>query len=251
MRVLLAAWLCCLPARAQETLVSATPGEVPIILSAPHGGRSPIPGVPERQNRSVASFVTVGDVYTAELTEAVAAAMKRRPYTVVARFHRRFLDANRPLVDACEDPAASSVYARYHDTLSDYSAQVQRRWDRGLVVDLHGQKAEPDGIFRGTQNGRTVATLVRRYGPPAMEGPSSVLGVLAGLGYRVLPLEFAAPENDSFDGGYIVQTYGGGPIDAIQLEFGRELRSPERLQRTAQDLAQALDTFLSTYLTEH
>jgi N-formylglutamate amidohydrolase len=251
MRRLLGALLVCCPAVAQETLVSAHAGEVPIILSAPHGGRLPIPGVPERQNRAVAGFVTVGDVYTAELAQEVAAAMKRRPYTVVAGFHRRFLDANRPLSGAAESPLAEPVYQQYHGALANYSEEVQRRWGRGLVVDIHGQKAEPDGIFRGTQNGRTVATLVRRHGPAAVEGPSSVLGVLATLGYRILPLEFVAPENDSFDGGYIVQTYGGGPIDALQLEFGRELRSPAQLRRTANNLAQALDTFLAAYLQEH
>lgn len=251
MRIALLILLCCVPARADDQLLLLQSGEVPIVLSAPHGGHLPIPGVEPRQDRQVPGFVTTGDLYTAQLAERVAQGMQRRgarPYLVVAGFHRRYLDANRPLQAASESPAAAALYQQYHGALAGHCAEVKRRWGAGLVVDFHGQKADPEAIFRGTKNGATVASLLHRHGSAGVVGPQSLLGVLAALGYRIVPTELAVPENQSFEGGYIVQTYGGGPVDAIQLELGRHLRDPQRQDRTADDIASALVTFLQAYL---
>src|SRR5438045_2383400 len=107
--LILTAWcVAAIPATPADTkpeahpLVVATEGKLPIILSAPHGGEMPIPGVPERKGdaleRGPGKFVTARDTGTQELALALADAIEKRmgqrPYLVAAKFHRKYADAN-------------------------------------------------------------------------------------------------------------------------------------------------------------
>lgn len=241
-----------------ENLVTVATGELPIVLSAPHGGRRAIPNVPERQGGDdVRRFVDRADDGTDRLADALAEAIEervgKRPYVVVARFHRKYVDANRPARDAYETPAAKPVYDAYHRALDRARADVIERWGRGVLIDLHGQAAEPRAIFRGTQNGETTKHLVNRFGRESLIGRSSVLGQLARQGVAVIPAVGTPDrEHPAYDGGHIVQTYGSsnsGTLDAIQLELGRELRVPQRARvETADKLAIAITAFAKEYL---
>src|SRR5438132_1609741 len=84
---------------AADELITIVRGELPIIISAPHGGRRSIAGVPERTNKDATRFVAVRDENTAEIAEALASEIEKRlggkPYLVIARFERKYIDANR------------------------------------------------------------------------------------------------------------------------------------------------------------
>jgi N-formylglutamate amidohydrolase len=245
---------------APETskLVFVRQGGLPIILSAPHGGASALPGVPVREGVGVAKFAKARDGNTAELTERLAAEIERalggRPYVVLARFGRKFLDVNRPPSGAYESDKARPYYEAYHQALEGACREVQKEWGRGLLLDIHGQKGYPDALVRGTQNGKTVTLLRQRHGPAALSGPHSVLGHLEKAGYQILPRPGSRDEEPPrYRGGYIVQTYGshqGHGIDAIQLEFGTRYREKGRLGRTAKDLAEAVRVFYRHYVQE-
>lgn len=106
-------------------------------------------------------------------------------------------------------------------------------------------------MHRGTQNGATVAALVRLRGEAALTGPQSIFGALHGKGYPVFPpnTPVGSPREDKrYNGGYTVQTYGSGNpdgIDAIQIEIGRNLRTdPEFIGA----LAEAVVVFYKTCL---
>jgi N-formylglutamate amidohydrolase len=245
------------PASAQADHVSSRwltlwAGMVPIIIAAPHGGRAPLPGIPPRRGVGVAQFTTERDSNTAELAELVAGKLsgelEARPFLVVARFERKFVDVNRAESEAFESQEARPHYQAYHRALGDAAARVKEVWGGGLLLDIHGQGAEADTIFRGTNNGRSVAALRRRFGAAALVGPKSILGQMAGLGYRIAP---ADDHETRYTGGYTTQTYGshrGTAIDAIQLEFGANLRRQANLERTATDLARAIEIFAREYL---
>jgi N-formylglutamate amidohydrolase len=230
-------------------LVLAEAGALPLLLTAPHGGVQAIPGIPARVQGT-----TVRDAGTSELVERVAAGLHerlgRRPYVVVARFSRRFLDANRPQPEAMESPDALPVYRAYHGRIAEFVAEMKSRFPRGaLLLDMHGQGRAPDTIFRGTRDGLTVRALLARHGPGALQGADSLIGLLASKGYRVDPPigSESRREDRRFDGGHTVATYGShhaGGIDAMQLEFGRHLRADARLPT---DVADALVAFLSRH----
>lgn len=253
------------PARGEEptakTMVIAQAGGLPIILSAPHGGTGIVPGVPERKGdgveRSGRGFVAVRDTGTEELTLELAAAiearMGRKPYYVVAQFHRKYIDANRPPKVAYEHPDAKPYYERYHGTLARYATQVRDKFGSGLLLDIHGQSSARDTIFRGTQNGETVALLAQRHGAGAQVGPKSFFGLLAAAGCKVHPIG-EGNEQAGFTGGHIVQTYGGKfhyGLDAIQLEFGADYRAAANRKATAAKVADAVVKFSRLYLPGH
>jgi len=227
-------------------------GMLPIIIAAPHGGRMPIPGIPPRRGVGVGQFTTERDSNTSELAELIAAKLSAnltaRPFLVVAHFERKFIDVNRAESEAFESPEARPHYEAYHRALRDAAAQVKELWGGGLLLDIHGQGTEPDTIFRGTHNGRSVEALRRRFGAAALVGSKSILGQMVALGYRVAP---ADDHETRYTGGYTTQTYGshrGTAIDAIQLELGANLRRRANLERSATDLARAIEIFSREYL---
>jgi N-formylglutamate amidohydrolase len=229
-------------------LVEAEAGDLPIILTAPHGGSEEIPDVAPR-----ATGTTSQDARTLEITRALKARLGaqycQQPYAVMARFHRRYLDANRPEPDAYEQPAARPHYVAYHETIRAYVDEVRRRFpDGAILVDIHGQSEDPGTIHRGTQNGRTVARLLERQGDGALVGEHSIFGRLQGLGYQVFP-PVPPPgnqrEHPAYNGGYTVQTYGSHHaegIDAIQIELGMDLRRPATMAQLVDDLAESIES---------
>jgi N-formylglutamate amidohydrolase len=248
--------LICGAARAAfaaepDNLVIARTGNLPILLTVPHGGLEAIPGVPVRSRG-----ITGTDAYTIELAEGLAKhlenALGAQPYVVATRFSRKFIDANRPEAEAFESPDAKPAYDAYHNRIRFFIAQIKERFPRGAVLlDIHGQSGDPDALHRGTQNGATVADLLRSRGPAALTGPNSILGVVQSKGYKVFPPNTTLgnpPEDRRYNGGYTVRTYGSsGPegLDAFQLEVGRDLR------RDAQFIAalgEAVVVFYKAYL---
>jgi N-formylglutamate amidohydrolase len=230
-------------------LVTSSPGSLPLILTAPHGGTETIGFISPRVNG-----VTGRDTGTSELVEKVAGVIEARtgkkPYVVIARFSRKYLDANRAPADAMESQAALPAYERYHGRIAEFVEEVRAKYpDGALLVDVHGQDQEPSTIFRGTRAGLTAKALVARHGAAALQGEKSVTGLLEAKGYRVVPSTTAESlrEDRRYDGGYTVFTYGSqrpGGIDAIQLEFGRLYR--EQKASLADDLADALLEFMKT-----
>ncbi len=228
---------------------------LPIILSAPHGGRQPIPEAPVRRGVGVAQFTTGRDNNTGELAERIAAKLEERfgakPFLIIALFERKYVDANRPSARAYESDQGKLHYESYHRELRAACERVRREWYRGLLLDIHGQGTGVDTIYRGTSNGKTVMSLVGRFGRAAVSGAASMLGQLEQKGYKVFPPTDKSYEEKHYTGGYIVQTYGSHRetgIDAIQLEIGTNLRKLAVLDRTAADLADAIAVFAKEYL---
>lgn len=253
MRRLLFLLLAGAPAVAAQAsdLVLSQPGNLPILLTVPHGGLRPVPNVVQRTRG-----ITSTDGYTIEIAQAVAkhleASLGARPYLVAARFTRKHIDANRAPANAYESPHAKATYDAYHGEIRRYIAEIKAKHPQGaLLLDLHGQSDDPAVLHRGTQNGATAAALLRKHGPDALTGPKSIFGVIQASGFKVFPpngpIGFP-PEDRRFNGGYTVQTYGSrNPqgLDAIQLEPGRDLRKDPRF---AAALGEAIATFRQAYL---
>ncbi len=245
-----------------EDFVTVQKGTLPIIVSAPHGGRKKVPDVPERLGIGVANFTTVLDTNTSELTEKFVAELQThldgKPWVVIARFERKYLDVNRAREQSYESDKAKPYYDAYHEPLEAACKAVKEKFGRGILLDIHGQGEFPGAICRGTQNGKTVSLLRERFGSTSVTGKKSILGLLQRSGYKILPSCDADPktkEEAKFSGGYIVGNYGshtGYGIDAIQLEFGSYLREKDKdkYARTASDLADAVAIFHDEFLKD-
>lgn len=243
-----------------EKLMILQEGKLPIILSAPHGGRTKIADTPLREGKDItgAKFTTVRDDNTMELTEKLATAIEKqfgaKPHVVIAKFERKYLDVNRVAREAYESDKAKPYYEAYHAALQKAVDAVKKDYGRGLLLDIHGQGSAPDTIIRGTVNGKSVAHLVDRFGRPALTGPKSILGVLEKAGYKIEPANDAKDQKETrLNGGHITQHYGSsnsGIIDAIQFELGGDLRKTANHDKLAKDIAEAVAVFAKEYLPE-
>ena len=246
--------MCALvpPGAASEpgthALVDSRPGTLPLILTAPHNGDQRPDSAPLRRHGE-----TVRDVRTAQLALDVARRLEEklgaRPAVVLARFSRKYADANRTEQEAVDAPEALPAYRAYHAQITRHVEQARAQFGNGvLLIDLHGQGQEINTLFIGTRDARTVRQLVQRHGIGALYGAGSLAGELATLGYRVFPLGVPpAREDRRFQGGHTVFLYGSqnpAGVDAIQLELGTTLRNTPGL---ASDLADALIAFMRTY----
>lgn len=236
-------------------LIAFESGDLPIILTAPHGGRAEVPGVAAREGKGIPRFVATTDARTDRLTEALADSIAKktgkRPFVLIARFDRKFIDANRPPESAYESEQAKPVYDAYHDALATLRKQVVDRWGSGVVLDIHGQGLASDTIFRGTQNGKTTTHLIKRFGKEAHIGENSLGGLLTKQGLTVVPGVNSLDNEDHYSGGHTVITYGsgaGGTVDAIQLELGPAHRAAAEVPATAEKLANAVVAFAKLYL---
>lgn len=171
-----------------ESLVQARTigANLAVILCAPHGGNS-MDGnqAEELQEReafatvnsgkcSKASFSVVTDIKTTQLLEAIDYRLKGWATdwrcdrdgglagAVAARFHRKYIDANRALDDegavavhpGCE--RAADVHEYYHKAIESAvevcsgSSVHRREGSRVLLLDVHGQTKFVDNVLIGT-----------------------------------------------------------------------------------------------------
>jgi len=249
-------------------LVLVQRGALPIILTAPHGGREAIPGIEPRNIKEKAhteawrkwgGAIATGDPDTDTLAQGIAAELRKltgkAPYLVVAKFQRKYIDANRPPELALDSPKARPYYDYYHRAIRHFVDAIRSSYPAGLLIDVHGQIKDRDVIMRGTINGRAVERLVRRAGVEAVTGPKGIYGQLEAKGFRIFPGNDVPPrgrsEDAGFNGGYTVFTYGShnsNGIDAAQFEFGASYRQKAVLGQSARDVARAIAAFHEAYL---
>ena len=105
--VLLFAALIPAASRAYDpaSMVFSSTGTLPLILTIPHDGGDFLGLIPVRTKSAM-----VRDAGTRELAERVASRLEerlgKRPYMVIAKFSRKYLDVNRSEPDAMESPDA-------------------------------------------------------------------------------------------------------------------------------------------------
>lgn len=248
--------------RDVERAILIQSGELPILISAPHGGKLNIQGVDPRSGEGLpvgpSGFFTGRDSGTQELGEALLVELKRRlgktPYGVISAVHRKYLDPNRPSDIAFDSSKLQVLYDRYHHSLQAFVAKILEEHHAGLLIDLHGQGSKRDTVYRGTANGQTTRRLRERFGSESTQGQASLFGMLKKRGWIVFPDPLEGREQSGFTGGYIVRTYGSHQpigIDAWQLELGSDFRSRKVLERVVCELADAIAEYHSLYLTPH
>jgi N-formylglutamate amidohydrolase len=256
-------------ARAQEKapadLVLVQQGALPIILTAPHGGRESVPGLAPRditnkpKGNDPLRYVVGTDFNTDVIVQGIAREIEqftgKACYMVMARFQRKFIDANRVPDVAYDDPSAEPYYRYYHDTIRRFVDDVRDRYPAGILIDVHGQSKMPGALIRGTHNGKTVTRLLARAGVEALTGLTGLYGQLEANGFvvfppNVVPLE-GKSENAGFLGGFTLYRYGSNNpngIDAVLFEFGSEYRQRSELDITVKRAGKSIAAFYATYL---
>ncbi|AXG71264.1 pesticidal crystal protein Cry22Aa [Kordia sp. SMS9] len=128
------------------------PGNLPIIISAPHGGiqqsGQTIGGIFYPDNDSSLPDRTCGtnerddntDILVREIQKEIFELTGCYAHVIINNLHRSKLDPNRDINEAtCGNANAADHWNAFHGFIDQASASVETNWGKGLYIDLHGQ----------------------------------------------------------------------------------------------------------------
>lgn len=232
-------------------------GNLPIILSAPHGGNWSPDSIPDRDCTGCSYLM---DSYTRVISWGLYNKIYEitgcYPYLIMNRLHRRKFDANRDIGDAADgNPLIEQAWHNYHDFINGAKSKIEQHYGKGLFLDVHGhshtiQRIELGYLFSGQElrepdevlNSNTfiessaIRSLVndnildlRHSG--LLRGDFSFGTLLDDKGFPSVPSAtdpFPDIGEPYFSGGYNTGRHGSGNndgfIDAIQIEMNQEIR---------------------------
>jgi hypothetical protein len=249
----------------ERLLVKRHRGTMPVILTCPHDGGERPANVPERtraQTPASCDFEASRDLEAATITAAVAQRILEEtalsPYVVLAKFHRRYVDANREARCAFTDLGAQPFYGEYHSHIDGYVREILEQNDgRGFLFDIHGTRVidtDPADVYLGTADGRSLPSsfdrndLFKQHGLHGLLAAARHLtggpGVDPVFAYRVSPIDAATPETRQVSGGFTVRYYGAR-ISSVQIEVANTLRADVASRALfIEDLAFAIVNFV-------
>jgi len=253
------------------------PGDLPLVLSAAHGGHLKPDEIPDR------SYGTTGsDRNTQELARQIRQVIfdltGRYPHVIISRLHRIKLDPNREIVEAAQgDPEAERAWYEFQTYIDEARALVEDSYPRGLYIDLHGHGHDIQRLELGyllssndlTQSDESLSgasyvsksslkALVQSSGSTLAElvrGPFSLGTLMEVEGLSSVP-SLSQPNpggNPFFSGGYNTRRHGsrdGGDVSGIQIEcnYSGVRDTEENRQTFAVALGQALEIFFPQFL---
>jgi hypothetical protein len=219
---------------------------LPVILTAPHGGRLMPQEIPNRK---------YGFFYHDEFTKELILDIKNEyykysgkyPHVIICNLHRKKLDANRNIEEAAQGNIhAIKAWDEYQKYINLAKKTVTDQYKAGLLLDIHGYGREGEIIILGYSiSGNVFNTLSDEEINKLMIRKRSSISSLAGstkmsysallhgsssLGtlfeeylYPAVPsLKNPKPgSSEYFGGGFTVYSHGsfnGGKIDAILIE---------------------------------
>lgn len=238
-------------------------GNMPIILSAPHGGSLEPMNIPDRV---CAGCVYAKDSWTQTVAEGlydeIYAQTGCYPHLVINLLHRKKFDANRDIGDAAVgNPIVEQSWYAYHAFIDSAKAQVTEKYGRGLFLDIHGHAHTIQRIELGymltraelqqsdsTLNAfpmieessiRTLTTdnLQNHTHAELLRGDDSFGTFLVNKGFPAVPSladPFPQGTEPYFSGGYNTGRHGSrdnqGEIDAIQIELNSNVRFTDSIR---------------------
>ena len=259
--------------KGARDFVEYIPGDLPLIITASHGGTERPDDIPTRTGNVVTVRDLATDTLGFEMADALEDEVGGRPHLVVLHLHRTRLDANREIGEAAQGHSeAERAWHEFH-SLTELSKEIVREeHGQGFLLDLHGHGKDPQWLELGylltlsdleaSDDGlndawavekSSLRTLAEEGGVDHAElvrGETSLGDLYEEEGYSSVPSsENPDPEsNPFFSGGHITQRHGcrdGDEICAFQLELNwdgvRDSRENHRAFVEAN--ARVLDTF--------
>jgi len=205
-------------------------GNVPVILSCPHGGFKKPVQIPDRNG------TTLPDRNTLFLARRIIYMLKTKnikTYFILSKIHRNKIDLNRPpgSLNAFDQYSseAREIHYFFHEKIKTVAKECVSRHNRCLIIDIHGfTKPSKDycdiilgNIFSNTLDikNETNRDNYRNYW-----GLSQLVSYLS----KDFTLDDGLGVNDNnlaYSGGYIThQFYRKERINAIQIELANNIR---------------------------
>lgn len=255
-----------------DRFVEYAPGDLPIVITSPHGGDLAPEGIP---NRTVG--VTDRDFNSLLLARAIVDALEKtsghRPHLVASHLHRRKLDPNREIKEAAAgNKQAERAWSEFHDFVREATKAGVAKHGFAFLIDVHGhahplprlelgyaltgaQLNQSDAAFNKSDFAaistlRDLHAKLGGSGADLIRGPRSLGTLFTERGIRAVPSaqEPGPGPGPFFSGGYIVNTHARDAprVDGVQFEAWRNgIRdTEENRRRFAAIAAEVLGVFL-------
>ena len=121
----------------RRNYIEYIPGELPVVLSAPHGGGLAPPEIPNRQGGTQVTDKNTLDL-TLKVRDALIELTGFGPHVVLAHLERAKMDPNREIQEAAEgNPFAERAWTEYHDFIRSARVTITTNGE-GMFFDMHG-----------------------------------------------------------------------------------------------------------------
>lgn len=246
-------------------------GNLPLIISVPHDGKLKPDFIPDRKRGSSNTDFGTRDIARI-MYDYIVEKTGKYPHLIICHLARKKLDANRDEFEAAQnDQIALEAWNEYHSFIETAFAEVEKQYDRGFFVDLHGQRHEEQRIEIGYCLDYQLLLLPdEELNDEAVIDRSSLKNMLKfsnenhaqlikgenSLGaifdkYMVKstpsPTNLNIEEDNYFSGGYTTFRHAvmyAGNISGVQLELNTELREPGNCESTALMLVDVITEYL-------
>ncbi len=262
------------PYYGRKDYVEYIPGELPLVLSATHGGALSPTEIPTRTYG-----VLTADRNTLELTLAMRQALidltGYAPHVILSHLHRSRLDPNREIMEAAqENPYAELAWTELQEWIKTARTAVAGEFGKGMYFDIHGHGHDIDRLELGyllssdelnrsdlALNSLEVVsrTSIRDLGRTSpipfsqlLRGPTSLGGLFQDEDIPSVPSPAAPGPGDApyFRGGYNTREHGSATdaevVSGIQIEhhYGGIRDSPESRAEYAARAARVIRAFM-------
>lgn len=156
-------------------------GDMPLILSVPHGGAMNPLDLPDRD---CPNAVLGTDMLTIELARELQNVFLKeygmRPHVVVCNLSRRKVDQNRGLeTGTCGNEPTKIAWQKYHDYIDTAIVLAGKNHERIFFLDIHAHAHTIQRLELGYLiNGQELAEVYREYRLAEMARRSSVSNII-------------------------------------------------------------------------
>lgn len=261
----------------RQSYMEYIPGELPVILSAPHGGSLEPLEIPDRTYGTTVTDSNANQTVLA-VRDALVERMGKAPHVILSHLRRTKLDPNREIVEAAQGNAfAENAWEEFQGFIDIASAAVVKTYGSGFYLDIHGHghavpRAELGYMLTAAQLDRTDAELdalnvraqssIRALAESSplpfsllLRGNKSLGGYLQAQGVRSVPSpsDPSPGSEEYFTGGYNTGRHGsltfGRTVSGVQIELPFPgIRDSDANRRA---FGRALATAVEAYMLEH
>ncbi len=186
------------------------PGTLPIVISAPHGGKIVASELPTRSGCGTNEEDNNTDILIREIQKQCYAQMGGYPHIIINNLSRSKLDPNRiESVATCNNAVTVPYFNAFHDFIDDATTQIMADYGKGFFIDLHGQSHTPKRI----DVGYNISTSTLDAGALSNTIDYSTIENLKNNNLQNLTLEQLIKGGQSF--GQLFQTTGGNYYNTV------------------------------------